>query len=174
MATQTSSVKFEGKKPANTKDNLGFVVVVLLIGAIGALVTSAFWLIWGAITGSIPTFLGLSRLWLDSVAGAAFAVIIVFYSVVASERRDQLSRDGEYRVSLAEFWDEYFGFCIFGIVLIISLIIGIFFSLATGLTITAFAGACYGIWLMIAAGGIYFCKFARSLSGDGEESEEQE
>lgn len=132
--------------------------VILFIGkltvaivAIGVAVPAIFWGIWYLVVGSIPTFLGFSRFWLDTISGALYAIILAGYVAIMIDEYDELFGDGDFSVSFREFVAHNIGLSLIGVFLIIDFIVSsIFWSLAVGLAVLIFlaivAGIGYGIW----------------------------
>lgn len=178
MISQKAST-IEGEKPILTEGLILDVLIPLLVVAIiGFVLPAIFWGIWYVIAGFIPTFLGFSRFWLDTIPGAFYAIIIVLYIAKVWEEHDYLSNDGEWRVSFWEFVTECPGLILIGLFLVISFVVSIFWSFASGLAaclaLSTLVGICYGIryLLFLIASGV--CRMIESLSGIGGEGDERE
>ena len=153
MATQASPMlaKKDQSEPESVWDLISIALyLIAVIAVIGAIIPAVFWGIWYAFFDSIPKFWGHSRLLLDTISGPFYALILAAYIGVVVDKSDELSGDGEFKVSFGEFVIENPPLSAIGLLLIIDFIASIFFSFAAGLAVilalALVVGIYYGLW----------------------------
>jgi hypothetical protein len=123
--------------------------LIVIVAVVFALLAAGFWGIWYAFAGSIPTFMGYSRFWLDTLSLPFFAASVVIYIFIVKEKCGELAIYDEltFKKYPATFWEfrvEHPWLLALGIFLAVDFIVSLPFSFATGLAIicalAAFAG----------------------------------
>lgn len=117
--------------------------MVVAVGAIGALIPSAFWGTWYCIFGFIPEFMGYSRLWVDMIFGAVFAIVVAICLVTWSENP---YKELVYSILFAIFIASWFYSFAVGVAVIIFLFL---------LKAVLFAGPLPKLWEALKVVGIF-------------------
>lgn len=145
-----AATEFYGvEKPNISRDTFKLLGLILSVFAAGFGVAAAAWGIWYAAMGSIPKFLGISRLWQDAIAAGFWVEVILLYVVFAKDKFSELAGSDHFYVSFWDFVTNDPLFCLLGLFIVADIVVSaIWFSLAAGLVaalavvILVFAGYC--------------------------------
>jgi len=134
--------------------------VLLVFFAVGAAIPLVVWGLWYLFLGSVPVFLGISRLWLDSISTPFYVLSVVWYIGFVTCECDKISAEDDFEEFPVYFW-EFVGrrpwLSLLGLFLVLDFIASIAWSFATGLAAIVVLAIVYGLWSWIKF--IVFCLF---------------